>query len=768
MTVVLTGLQVATAAAFMGAAFLAVLDRLRGERRSGYLAAALASLGLVALGTPVAPLVGHPLVERSVLIALFLLSAAAMLLYRNSIVRLPLWGMSVAAIGLGGAAALAYVAGLPAAGSSPNALQGAATDILIVVWCVCVLEPAYRLSSVSANLPLMQRAQLRFIASGYLILAVVVALEVLVAERAADTRISVGLQALVLVCTPLFSVGFMAPRRLRRRWRQQEQEHLIRATHDLLLFSPDRAALAHRALTWAVRLVGGSGGLVADTGDEIVAIEGMSEAEARAVVASKQVRESTSSIVRIGPRGQMAIVERLPLDAGPGLLVVIASPLAPSPGRDEAEWLRAYAASVTIALDRVRVSEMSAQTASEMRHARDLAEEASQAKSEFLSRMSHELRTPLTAMIGFSELLLLEELSEAQKRHVRTILKAGDHLLALINDILDISRIEEGRLTLSPEPVAVAGVVHEAVELVRPMAAEREVRLDVTAVPAELTVQADRQRLKQVLLNLVTNSVKYNRPQGRVEITASRVENGRGRIAVADTGIGLREEDLGRLFAPFERLSAATSGVEGTGLGLTLSKSLVEAMGGSIGVKSQPGSGSTFWVELPPAAPEPLALQLDGSDEEGGEARQPAGVVLYVEDNLSNVGLVEGILARRPGLRLLTAMQGRIALELARQNRPDLILLDVHLPDMDGAEVLRRLTADPNTAGIPVVVLSADATAHQRHRLLGLGAAEYLTKPIRVGVLLRTLDRRVPQHATGGSHRPALPSSVPGRADRAE
>ncbi len=744
----LTGLEFAIAAAFLGVGLLAVLDRLRGGgRRSTYLAAALGSLGLVVLGTPLAPVVGHPLIERSVIIALFVLSAAAMLLYRNAMVRLPLWGVVVATAGLASAAALAGASGLPAAGASPTPLQLAAGDVLIAAWCLSVLEPAYRLFRVSATLPLLQRAQLRSIASGYLVLALVVVLDVLVLSRFHDVAISVGLEALVLVCTPLFAMGFMAPPGRRRRWRQQEQEQLTRATHDLLLFSPDRTTLARRALTWAVRIVGGSGGLVADSGDVILAVEGMSEAEAWTIVTSKRVGEKASSIVRIGPRGRRAMVQRLAIDAGPGFLIVIASPLAPRPGREETEWLQAYAASVTIALDRVRVSEMAAQTAAEMRHARDLAEEASRAKSEFLSRMSHELRTPLTAMIGFAELLLLEELKERQKRHLRTILKAGDHLLALINDILDISRIEEGRLSLSPEPVGVAGVIYEVVDLVRPMAAERDVRLEVAEAAAELTVQADRQRLQQVLLNLVTNSVKYNRRQGRVEISASRAEGGRGRIAVADTGIGLSDEDLQRLFAPFERLSAAASDVEGTGLGLTLSKSLVEAMGGSIGVQSEAGSGSTFWVELPAAAPQPLAVASVGADDQGAQGGGPTGLVLYVEDNLSNVDLVEGILARRPGIRLVTAIQGRMALELARQNRPDLILLDVHLPDMEGAEVVRRLTADPDTAAIPVVVLSADATPRQRQRLLGLGAAEYLTKPIRVGVLLRTLDRCLPRQA---------------------
>jgi signal transduction histidine kinase len=246
-----------------------------------------------------------------------------------------------------------------------------------------------------------------------------------------------------------------------------------------------------------------------------------------------------------------------------------------------------------------------------------LAEAANRAKSEFLSRLSHELRTPLTAMIGFADLLLTEPLGPQQEHHVRTILKAGDHLLALVNDILDISRIEEGRLSLSPEPVAVRHLVGEVLDLTRPMAAELETTVRVAGIPEELIVAADHQRLKQVLLNFVSNAIKYNRRGGWVEITAA-IGDGSCRIAVQDSGPGLRREEMERLFAPFERLSAATSGVEGTGLGLALSKSLTEAMGGRIGVASRVGKGSTFWVELP--------LRSDGDRAPADAGAEPPAI----------------------------------------------------------------------------------------------------------------------------------------------
>ncbi len=748
-TTVLTVLRIAAAAAFLIVGLLAMGAWISGrERRRGYLALALGCLGLLALGTPIEPLVGHRAIEGSVTIVLLMASAAGLLLYRNSVVRLPRLGAVLATVALVGSTALAFASGLPwtASSASRTSLQQTVADVLIAVWCVCVLEPSYRLFRLAGGLPRVQRARMRSLGIGYAILAGVLLVGVVVAGRVDNTTASIVLEAVALVCVPPFYLSFAPPRMLRRLWRQTEQEDLTRATHDLLLYSPDRKTLARGGLDWAVRLVGGRGGLVADGDSELLALQGMSEPEARELLADRRLRQGSSAPL-VGPDGRTAIVEHLPIQSGSGLLVVVSGSLSPAFGSDEAEWLHGYAAALAIALDRVRIAEMAGQTEAELRSARDLAEEANRAKSEFLSRMSHELRTPLTAMIGFAELLLLERLGEVQKRHVQTILKAGDHLLALINDILDIARIEEGRLTMSPEPVRVSSLVREVIELVKPMLTDREVTVTADGVPPELSVIADNQRLKQVLLNLVTNAVKYNRRGGRVDIAASAGHHN-ARISVADSGPGLGEEELARLFEPFERLSAATSDVEGTGLGLTLSKSLMEAMAGRIGVESTSGKGSTFWVELPLLAGPTAdgAHSTDGAASSGDAASKEArltGVVLYVEDNLSNVRLVEGIVARRPGVRLLAAMQGRIALDLARQHRPDLILMDVHIPDMDGAELLHRFAAEPATASVPVVVISADATPHQAERLLAAGAREYLTKPIRVTTLLAALDRNL-------------------------
>lgn len=377
------------------------------------------------------------------------------------------------------------------------------------------------------------------------------------------------------------------------------------------------------------------------------------------------------------------------------------------------------------------------------------AERASRAKSDFLSRMSHDLRTPLNAILGFAQLLEMDGAGPEQRENAAQIVKAGRHLLGLINEVLDIARIEAGHLSLAPDPQAVEELVQQAVDLVRPLAAERQVTFEVeTGCMSDRHVLADRQRLNQVLLNFLANAVKYNRQGGRVTITCTEAAERRLRIAVSDTGDGIPREKVSLLFQPFERLGAEHTGTEGTGLGLTLSKALVEAMGGHLGVESEVGTGSTFWLELPEVTRGTVtatAVPLVGAPVPARHAA--AGTVLYIEDNLSNQRLLERVLARRSAIRLVTAGEGQTGVELARAERPDLILLDLHLPDIQGEEVLRLLRDDPRTRRIPVAVLSADATAAQTRRLLTAGATSYLTKPIDIAEILKLLDDTL-QHAT--------------------
>jgi signal transduction histidine kinase/ActR/RegA family two-component response regulator len=377
-----------------------------------------------------------------------------------------------------------------------------------------------------------------------------------------------------------------------------------------------------------------------------------------------------------------------------------------------------------------------------LRVAQEAAEAANRAKSEFISRMSHELRTPLNAILGFGQVLqLYEDLTEQQHAAVKHITTGGRHLLDLINEILDISQVESGRLTLSPEPVEVGDLIEEVAQLLAPVAADSSVQL-VKSEAGQLErrfVFADHQRLKQVMLNVVGNAIKYNRPGGLVSIHCEEQTAGQLRIMVTDTGLGIAPSQMPLLFTPFERLGAERTNVEGTGMGLSLSRNLVEAMSGTMGCDSEVGSGSTFWVELPIV--EGQVDRYHRLDKTKREPEPPAvPTLLHVEDNLSNVELVERVLTNRPGIRLLAAMQGSVGLQLAREHRPSLILLDLNLPDVSGERILASLREDPRTARIPVAIVSADATQRQVQRLLSSGARWYLTKPIDVEELLRIID----------------------------
>jgi signal transduction histidine kinase/ActR/RegA family two-component response regulator len=407
--------------------------------------------------------------------------------------------------------------------------------------------------------------------------------------------------------------------------------------------------------------------------------------------------------------------------------------------------------------------------------ARDASEQANRAKSEFLSSMSHELRTPMNAILGFAQLLELDRgLNPRSTSYVQEILRAGQHLLELINEVLDLARVESGHLTLSPEPLPLAELLHEALALVAPLAAQRGLQLG----PAQLDAGAevllgDRLRLKQVLLNLLSNAVKYNREGGSVQVQArvmSPAQGGRVRVAVHDTGPGIEAAQLHRLFQPFSRLgqepagradaAGQSAGRESTGIGLAISDRLVRVMGGRMGVESQPGVGSCFWLELPPARladPPPTrvlaTLPAWGLPPTGRRAR-----VLYVEDNPANLKLVEQIIARHPGLELLTAPSGRLGLDLARAHQPELLLLDLDLPDLDGYQVLAQLRADPATRGLRTVAVTAQAMPSDQQRVARAGFDGYLAKPLE----LARVDEMLVQLLAGPASPPAgAPPTVP-------
>ena len=374
--------------------------------------------------------------------------------------------------------------------------------------------------------------------------------------------------------------------------------------------------------------------------------------------------------------------------------------------------------------------------------AKDEAENASLAKSQLLSRTSHELRTPLNAILGFGQLLEMDALNEEQQHSVQMILKAGRHQLALVDRILDIARIEAGELPVTLEPVALNFLLQDALRLARPLAAEHQITLrlpddDCSCVGAQ--VLADRERLLQVLANLLSNAIQFNHTGGHVTLSCQLASEGnRLRIAVSDNGRGMTPAELKRIFTLFERLGAEAAGIAGVGIGLPLSKGLVEAMNGSLSVQSTSGEGSIFTIELPLTS---SAVQPRPTDEDKSATDKAAdsAVILYVEDNLSNLELLQFILQQRPATKMLSAMRGRRGLEMARTQQPDLILLDLHLPDIQGDEFLKLLSADPVTRDIPVIMVSADATPRQIKRLMDAGARDYLTKPLNIKNLLEAV-----------------------------
>jgi PAS domain S-box-containing protein len=397
--------------------------------------------------------------------------------------------------------------------------------------------------------------------------------------------------------------------------------------------------------------------------------------------------------------------------------------------------------------ERKRLDQVLQEKNLELESARSVAEKANLAKSEFLSSMSHELRSPLNAILGFAQLLDSEvpPATPSQKASIDQILHAGWYLLELINEILDLAVVESGKLSMSVEPVSLAEVMLECRAMIEPQGQKHRHRLTFPRLDLPHFVLADRIRLKQVLINLLSNAIKYSQPGGAVvvECLPGTPERARTRISVRDSGAGLPPEKLAQLFQPFNRLGMENSSEEGTGIGLVMSKILVEMMGGSIGVESTVGVGSVFWFELD-STPAP-GLAIEGAELAGVvQAKAPLEdglrTLLYVEDNAANLKLVEQLIARRADLRLLSAGDGRLGIEMARASLPDVILMDINLPGLNGFQALEILREDPATAGIPVLAISASAMLGDIRKGLEAGFFRYLTKPIHVSEFMDAID----------------------------
>lgn len=381
----------------------------------------------------------------------------------------------------------------------------------------------------------------------------------------------------------------------------------------------------------------------------------------------------------------------------------------------------------------------------ELTDAKLLAEKANLAKSEFLSSMSHELRSPLNAILGFGQLMEAgpPPLTAPQKESITQILQAGWHLLKLIDEILDLAKVESGRLPISQESVSLVDVMLECRGMIEPQAQQAGICMTFPQFDVPMYVRADHTRVKQVLTNLLSNAIKYNIKEGRVEVTCAQIAPDRIRVSIADTGEGLYPEQLAQLFQAFNRLGQESGVEEGTGIGLVVAKRLVEMMGGVIGVDSTVGLGSVFWFELASAEKPHLSLGNGGAaamaqPQETREAR--LHTLLYVEDNPANLKLVEQIIALHPFIRLLTAVNGSSGIKIARSSQPDVILMDINLPDINGFEALQILRSDPATADIVVIALSANAMPVDIEKGIKAGFFRYITKPIRVNEFMEALD----------------------------
>jgi signal transduction histidine kinase/ActR/RegA family two-component response regulator len=380
---------------------------------------------------------------------------------------------------------------------------------------------------------------------------------------------------------------------------------------------------------------------------------------------------------------------------------------------------------------------------SELNDAMAAAEKANRAKTDFLSGMSHELRTPLNAILGFAQLMESGSPSPtpSQKRNLEQILKAGWYLLELINEILDLALIESGKVTLSREPVSLAEVMLECRAMIEPQARKRGVGMTFPRFESPFFVKADRTRVKQVLINLLFNAVKYNKPGGAVAVDCTLSPPDSIRISVRDTGAGLAPEQLAQLYQPFNRLGKEAGAEEGTGIGLVVTKRLVELMGGVLGADSAVGVGSVFWIELSlTAAPQVAVREAERAVRPQVSDGTPLRTLLYVEDNPANLELVEQLVARRPDLRMLSAADGNLGIEFARTCQPEVILMDINLPGISGIEAMSILRADPSTAHIPIIALSANAVPRDIEKALEAGFFNYLTKPIKVNQFMDALD----------------------------
>jgi signal transduction histidine kinase/DNA-binding response OmpR family regulator len=726
--------DIATAAfVLLGAATTISWARHR-ERKQGFLALAIVLLSLVDVlaGVPSLLHFTPPLLTEATLI-LLVGSSYALLRFRGSLIPVPrLWHVIAVVAMVTGIAAFLLARALASFAGGSAKLETGAALLILLVWTATVLEPIVRFWLVARGLPAVQAWRLRSLSLGFAGIVGILVFAIGAGAVASNPAAQLATQLVILAIVPLLYVSFSPPAWLRREWRASEEDGLRAFMEDLLLLSEDQNALAGRALDWAMRLVGGASAVAFDGQGEPLASRGLGPDELQAIRIG--LAELPDGVTRFSVGAADRTVLALPIASlgDPGRLVVLAGPFTPGFGTDEMSRVQQFMSAVVAALDRARLLER-------IKHANVGLDEANRHKSVFLASMSHELRTPLNAILGFSELLIDSNNGQfpvaTRKRFLEQIHSSGKHLLGLINDILDLSKVEAGQMELRLQTFTVAEVVTQVAGTVEALAAQRNIELRIGEASAG-DITADPGKVKQMLLNLVSNAVKFTPEGGVVTIGALRLDDS-VELSVTDTGIGIAKEDQDRVFHEFQQVDSGVGRSQpGTGLGLTLTRRFAKLHGGDVRVESEPGKGSVFTIRLPLVAMHPLAA-LDGRRAPTGAGDASGPLVLVVEDDPAAAELLTRQL-ESAGFNTVLARTGNDALAKARERRPAAITLDILLPDLDGWEVLTRLKRDAATSDIPVVVVSV---VDNPELGIALGALDYFVKPVPAKDLINRLAR---------------------------